>query len=102
MGVMNYGPGSVYKQTGQANWFLDNLNLPNLQSDPTDKALVVATQYDFKPYLLSDDLYGNQNYWWVFQVLNMGVIRDPIYDFRSGITIRVPTRDRLLGLGVSS
>jgi hypothetical protein len=99
MSLTKYGSGSIYKQTPQTNFYLDNLVLPDLQTDPTDKAFTVTAKYDQKPYNLSYDLYGNKNYWWVFQILNMGIIRDPIYDFKTGITIRVPSKERIMSLG---
>lgn len=102
MSITKYGSGSVYKQTPQTSWYLDNLALRDVQSDPTDKAMVIPTKHNMKPYNLSYELYGNKDYWWVFQILNMGVIRDPIYDFKAGLTIRVPTKDRLLAINTVS
>ena len=97
MAITKYSTGSPYAATPQTNWYLDNLVLRDIPPDPTDKAITLEAKYDQRPYNLSYDLYGTKDYWWVFQVLNMNVIRDPIYDFRTGINIRVPTKDRLVG-----
>ncbi|MNK44106.1 hypothetical protein D3C87_628280 [compost metagenome] len=96
MPVTRYSNGSAYAATPQSSWYLDNLVLRNILPDPTDKAMVISTKHDMRPYNLSYELYGTKDYWWVFQVLNIGVIRDPIYDFKAGLQIRVPTKERLL------
>lgn len=96
MAVTRYSSGSPYAATPQSSWYLDNLVLRDIKPDPTDIAMALETKYEFRPYNLSYDLYGSKDYWWVFYVLNMDVIRDPIYDFKAGVIIRVPTKDRLM------
>jgi len=96
MPMTRYSSGSPYAATPQTSWYLENLTLRDVKSDPTDKAYVIPTNYHQRPYNLSFELYGTKDYWWVFQVLNLDVIRDPIYDFTAGLTIRVPTKERLL------
>ena len=96
MALVKYSGASPYAQTPQNSWFLDNLVLRELKSDPTDTAMVIPTEYDQRPYNLSYELYGTKDYWWVFMVLNMDKIRDPIYDFKAGISIRVPSKTRLM------
>lgn len=96
MALTRYAGGSPYAATPQSSWHLDTLVLRDIKPDPTDKAIVVSTAYNYRPYNLSYELYGSKDYWWVFQILNLDVIRDPIYDFKAGITIRVPTKERLL------
>lgn len=91
-----YRNGSPYAATPQTSWYLDNLVLREIREDRTDKPMVIEPKYHQRPYNLSYDLYGTRDYWWVFMVLNMDVIRDPIYDFRAGTLIYVPTKERLL------
>jgi hypothetical protein len=102
MAIVKYNSASVYAITPQSSWYLDNLVLRNLTSDSSDKILVIENKYDMRPYNLSYDLYGTKDYWWVFQVLNMDLIRDPIYDFKAGLIIKVPTKERLNTIQVSS
>jgi hypothetical protein len=96
MAVTRYSSGSPYAATPQGSWYLDNLVLRDIKPDATDTVMALATKYEFRPYNLSYDLYGTKDYWWVFHILNMDVIRDPIYDFKAGIIIRIPTKDRLM------
>jgi hypothetical protein len=97
MALTRYSSGSPYAATQQTTWYLDTLVLREVNPDHTDTIMVVPTQYNLQPYNLSYDLYGTKDYWWAFMVLNPDVIRDPIYDFVAGITIRVPTKERLIG-----
>ena len=96
MSTVKYSGGSPYVATPQSSWYLDNLVLRDVKPDPTDKFVTIGTSHEMRPYNLSYELYGTKDYWWVFQVLNMNVIRDPIYDFKAGLQIRVPTKERLL------
>ena len=50
----------------------------------------ILPAYTYRPDLLAFDLYGEKELWWVFAQRNMDIIEDPIYDFKSGITIKVP------------
>lgn len=92
---VDYRKKSPYSSTPQTSWYLDNLVLKNIPNDPTDTIMVLDSKYNERPDLLSHNLYGTRDYWWVFMVMNMDVIRDPIYDFKTGISIYVPTKDRL-------
>lgn len=96
MAITKYSAGSPYAATPQGSWYLENLVLREIKPDPTDKIIVVSNLYNQRPYNLSYDLYGTKDYWWVFMTLNMDQIRDPIFDFVAGITIRVPTKERLM------
>ncbi len=96
MSITRYSSGSPYAATPQTTWYLENLVLRDIKQDPTDKAYTIPTQYNLRPYNLSYELFGTKDYWWVFQVLNMDKIRDPIYDFKAGLVIRIPTKERLM------
>ena len=56
--------------------------------------------YQYKPDKLSYDLYNTPVYYWVFMVRNIDLIRDPIWDLKSGMVIMVPTLARLQILGL--
>lgn len=98
MSIIRYSSGSPYAATPQTTWYLDNLVLRQVDPDPTDKIMEVPIQYDQQPYNLSYELYGTKDFWWVFMVLNPDRIRDPIYDFKAGLTIRAPTKERLANI----
>lgn len=96
MAQTRYSGGSPYAATPQTSWYLDTLVLRDIQPDPTDKPYTIEARHHYRPYNLSYELYGSKDYWWVFMVLNMDLIRDPIYDFKTDLVIRVPTKERLL------
>jgi hypothetical protein len=95
MAKLEYRERSPYAKTPQTNWYLDRLRFRDIPPDGTDRAITVQARYTERPDLLSYDLYGTTDFWWIFAVRNMNVIEDPIFDLQSGIEIFVPTRDRV-------
>jgi hypothetical protein len=66
-----------------------------------DILYVIEPQFNYRPDLLANYLYGTPKLWWVFAQRNMDEIRDPIFDFRSGVEIFLPKKSglfKLLGL----
>jgi hypothetical protein len=49
--------------------------------------------YDERPDLLAYELYGSTRLWWVFTLRNPDLLKDPIRDFKSGLTIFLPSAD---------
>lgn len=98
MSKVNYKKSSPYATTSQATWYLGVLNYRSIPRDNTDKAIVLQNKYNQRPDLLSYDLYGTPDYWWTFMILNPDVLKDPIYDFVTGITIFTAMSDRLTKL----
>lgn len=95
MAVVKYPNSSPYATTDQASWYLAPINFRDIPRAPSDKFIVVQGKYDKRPDLLSYDLYGTPNYWWTFMILNPDVLKDPVFDFQTGIQIYTATRDRL-------
>ncbi|VOH56139.1 hypothetical protein MIJ3_00396 [Pseudomonas phage vB_PaeM_MIJ3] len=89
---------SRYYDTPIKDFYLDlwvpRKILPNI----TDELIVIAPKYDQRPDLLSYDLYGTEELWWVFAVRNMDELIDPIYDFIAGKSIYAPTIESLEGI----
>lgn len=52
-----------------------------------DKFTVIAPQYEYRPDLLANDVYGEPDLWW--RILQANRIWD-IFDFKAGKTIRIP------------
>lgn len=101
MSQVDYKASSPYADTQQTSWFLSNLTYRQIPRDGTDKLKVLENKYENRPDLLSYDLYGTPNFWWIFMIVNPNQIKDPIYDMTAGMAIYVPTRDRLISvLGV--
>lgn len=86
-----FSPYAKVKQT----WYLDyNLPAPMIPAD-TDIAYVIPTKYDEQPWRLAKELYGNERVYNIFALLNPDLLKDPIYDFKSGLTIQIPTPTRV-------
>lgn len=98
MSKIAYRPGSPYASTPQTSWYLELLKYRDIGEHLSDKPITIDNKYNLRPDKLSYDRYGTRDFWWVFQVLNMDKIRDPIYDFTTGTLIYAPTRERLFTL----
>jgi hypothetical protein len=92
---VEYPRSSPYGVTGQSSWFLSNYKHRSISPDSRDRQVVLDSSHEFRPDKLSQELYGTSAYWWVFMVRNMSQIRDPIGDFKAGLTIWVPAADHL-------
>lgn len=95
MSKIIYPATSPYANTQQTNWYLGPIKYRSIPAHSSDAMLVLDAKYDTRPDKLSDDLYGTPAYWWVFMVRNLDQIRDPIWDFRSGLVLFVPSSERL-------
>lgn len=87
---------SLYMNTQQTTDFLTYyvpVEIP--LNDSTDYIITISPNYHNKPGKLAYDLYGNENYRWVFRYFNNDKINDPIFDLVSGMSIIVPTAERL-------
>ena len=98
---VTYKKTSPYFATPQRNFlveFLDILNFISIPGDDTEELIVLSPKFNERPDLLSNELYGTPDLWWVFIVRNPDTIIDPIYDFVTEIEIFVPTRQRIFSL----
>lgn len=95
MTVKNYKNTSPYSKTPQTSWYLGILARRDLYRDGTDKLWTIQSKHHQRPDLLSYELYGTPEYWWVFMELNPNLIKDPVYDFKAGMMIYVPTKEKL-------
>ena len=66
--------------------------------DVNDPIVTIPSLYHLRPDLMSNDVYGNPKYWWVFAYRNLDLITDPINDFIAGLNIHLPSKS-LLGRG---
>lgn len=89
---------SFYKRTNKDDFFLGYYEPVSLPYHSSDYYLVIPTEYDMKPGMLAYKLFGDAQLMWVFSVFNRETIVDPLFDFRAGKIIRVPTKERLGGL----
>lgn len=98
MAKVEYSALSPYYGTPQTQWYLLPMVPRLILPHSTDDQIVISSKYDLKPDMMSYDRYGTPAYWWVFARRNMDVIRDPIFDFKSGTTIFAPTKERMTQL----
>lgn len=88
-----YSPNSPYKKTKYWDKFLDIWAPIDIPSSVTDAVYQIDNIYDLRPDLLAHDLYQDSNLWWVFAVRNPDVLTDPLWGFRTGTIIYVPTKE---------
>ncbi len=88
--MATYGATSPYYATGYSQFFLDvmvNRSIPKLTDD---LSFVITQTYQYRPDLLSYDLYQNPNLWWVFYQRNPNSLTAPPLDFVAGKKIFLP------------
>lgn len=94
-----YKSTSNYSKTASNSKYLETYippisNTSNIETYST----VISAKYNFRPDLMAHDLFGKKDYWWIFVILNRDEIVDPIYDFTTGKTIKVPKSINSLGI----
>lgn len=94
--MVNFDKRSLYKKTNKNGFYMGYYEPINIPFDSTDYYIVIPTEYDLKPGGLAQKLYNDPQLMWIFSVFNRDIITDPLFDFRAGTIIRVPTKDRLL------
>lgn len=98
MTKVTYSPSSLYGSTNQVSniiEYLDFWKAPNIVASTEDQLLILPSKYHLRPDLLSYDSYTTSGYWWVFMMRNPDVIKDPIWDFVTGIQIYIPAKNNL-------
>lgn len=91
-----YPPTSPYYLTditGQK--YLDIMANRPVNSQPSDVLYTLPKVYEYRPDLLAYDLYNDPRLWWVFAQRNPNKLKDPYFDFISGIQIYIPKLDYL-------
>lgn len=97
---MAYSKNSFLKSAPNKSFYtgLNYANLPKIKESITDTTMVISEKYNMRPDLLSYDLYDNVEFWWVFSLRNLEIIKDPLRDFTTGTVIKVPSRDTVENL----
>jgi hypothetical protein len=100
--MAKYTASSPWYDTLQNTMYLEFWRPRPVPAFDDDYEYTIQPQYNYRPDLLAYDLYGNPKLWWVFTQRNVDILFDPVYDFRSGVTIKLPKKSKLLSiLGVS-
>jgi hypothetical protein len=99
--MSQYKITSPWAKTSTTNNYLSYFEIRSVPAEADDIRYTIDPQYNYRPDLLSYDMYDTTKLWWVFAQRNMNVIRDPIFDFRVGTTIFIPKKTslfKMLGL----
>lgn len=83
---------NFYSKTNIKDFYLDLANLPTARKLAEGQRLeqhVVTSRQQYRPDLLSFDLYGNSSYWWTIVLLNRDTLKDPIRDLKTGTVLRI-------------
>jgi len=100
MTTVAYPSTSIYSSTPQVFDYVSYLDFWNgVTITPTgsDTLISLDQKYNYRPDLLSYDQYGTPQLWWVFMLRNPDIIKDPVWDFVTGINIYVPVKNVLTG-----
>jgi hypothetical protein len=73
------------------NTYLDIMVDRYIFLDPNDEIYEIEQKYHKRPDLFSYHRYGTSKYWWVFARRNTNILIDPINDFVTGTTIKIPS-----------
>jgi alpha-L-fucosidase len=94
--MANYSNTSPYFGTEMTSTYLDVLNPRKFAMEDDDQSYTIERTYAYRPDLLAYDLYGSPRLWWVFAQRNPDQIEDPIYDFKPGVTVKLPKKENVL------
>lgn len=97
MAQVSYPQNSPYSLTPQNSSYLMYWTPPAVSRSSTDTLITLSPRYTNRPDLLSSDLYGTPRLWWIFAMINPDTIRDPLFDFRPGVQIYVPSNVSVQG-----
>jgi len=97
-----YPATSPYYTTNVANnKFLDVMKNRIIPSIASDVYWTITQVYEYRPDLLAYDLYNDSRLWWVFAQRNPNRLKDPYFDFVTGLKIYVPKMSTLkIALGI--
>jgi hypothetical protein len=84
-----YGVGTFKK------FYLDSTILPAL-TNSTGTNVVVPPECENRPDLFSYQQYGSSRLWWIIALANADILKDPVWDLKSGMTLFVPNKDLIL------
>lgn len=84
-----YNNRSYLRQTPIRNFYLDVSTLPYVDYQKGNN-VIVPPECENRIDLFSYQQFGTSRLWWVIALANADLIRDPIWDFKSGMSVFVP------------
>ena len=95
MARITYPRTSPYGNTPQSQWHIGQYAHRRISRSSDDLIVILEPRHQYRPDILSQELYGTPALWWVFMLRNMNVIRDPLNDFTIGKMIFAPSMSNL-------
>ena len=83
-----HSSNSFLRNAGLIDNFLDVNNLPRMPKGLYDEDYEIGSDVEGRPDILAYKVYGTTSLWWVFALRNPDILKDPIRDFKAGITIK--------------
>ncbi len=93
--MATYGATSPYYLTGYSQFYLDVMVNRPIPAQSDDILMQINNTYQYRPDLLSYDLYQTPNLWWVFYQRNPNTLNKPPVDFVQGTEIFIPKLETL-------
>lgn len=93
--MATYDATSPYFTTTYNQFFLGVMNNRLIPKQSDDILTTISLTYQYRPDLLSYDLYGTPNLWWVFYQRNPNTLTAPPLDFITGTRIYLPKETTL-------
>jgi len=93
--MATYDATSPYYTTKYSQFFLDVMNNRDIPKQSDDILTTISLTYQYRPDLMSFDLYGTPALWWVFYQRNPNTLTAPPWDFRAGTRIYLPKESTL-------
>jgi alpha-L-fucosidase len=88
--MAQYDATSPYFTTGYTQFYLDVMVNRPIPKQTDDLQFTINQTYQYRPDLLSYDLYDTPTLWWVFYQRNPNTLQTPPVDFTVGTTIYLP------------
>jgi hypothetical protein len=85
-----YNSASPYYDTGYTQFYLDIMVDRPIPKEADDNLFQINQTYQYRPDLLSFDLYDDAGLWWVFYQRNPNTLIAPPWDFAVGVEIYIP------------
>lgn len=93
--MATYDSTSPYFTTSYSQFFLDVMNNRPIPKESDDVLTTISLTYQYRPDLMSFDLYGTPTLWWVFYQRNPNTLTAPPWDFVAGTRIYLPKESTL-------
>ena len=91
--AVKYSPTSPYSLTPQSSVGIGLMVYKPIPPDSGDSPYTIRPHQQYRPDLLSYELYGTPNYWWVFAARNPRLRQNILFNFVANLTIIVPSAD---------